>query len=303
MRPYVPKYRPTTPSPTELFDKTPSVHRGFKAMLLGRERHEDTREGSWRTMWSKDNKKKWEKRMKDLGLVGSLRNVVTNPQENGFSNGVDKITYTGHSLGGALALLMAYYTAKLFDGNNDPKVQAFTFASPQLGDKKWAKEMAKMVREGRLDITQIEVDGDWVPVLQPWLTHPHEADKDGEVNWRHYDTKGLNGVTNLPDDAAGIKHNEHLHGQRMWTEMIGRMVGSSNLTANLLKKVTNVQNNTPTWRKEKWVRSIGRLNKRSDSLTEKAEEANITPDFDPMYAFDRQDEWCGGKYRNFHLKP
>lgn len=56
-----------------------------------------------------------------------------------------RLTFTGHSLGGALAALAAF----LFDGGeeNNERLQLYTFGEPRVGNAQFARNMERYVPE------------------------------------------------------------------------------------------------------------------------------------------------------------
>jgi hypothetical protein len=74
------------------------------------------------------------------------------------------VVLTGFSLGGALAALAAE-EIRTFWGLN-PKV--ITFAAPPVGTRKYAASQGP--------ITRVVLDGDAIPALAPWFSHPKTAE-------------------------------------------------------------------------------------------------------------------------------
>jgi predicted lipase len=73
---------------------------------------------------------------------------------------------TGHSLGGALAQLLAFILAGILEAKELPakKVIAITYASPRVGNKKFQKAFKALEKEGKLRHIRVSNDGDVVPV-------------------------------------------------------------------------------------------------------------------------------------------
>lgn len=104
------------------------------------------------------------------GFVDALWRVQLHIETRlGFSNRIKPIYITGHSLGGALAVV---HSAVLFTKNEHDRIaEVVTFGAPRVANrasKKWlnSKYQAK--------ITQYRIPGDRVPHLPPvWLGYHH----------------------------------------------------------------------------------------------------------------------------------
>lgn len=61
-----------------------------------------------------------------------------------------RLTITGHSLGGAVGALLAYYFAARYP---DMTVELISFGAPNVGDEGFAKEFNKKVNNRHLTFT------------------------------------------------------------------------------------------------------------------------------------------------------
>lgn len=100
-------------------------------------------------------------------IVGHIKKLYDNPEFEDYD-----LYVTGHSLGGALAQLMAMKLAASdnFSPKNYPQafpVTAITFASPQVGDASFQQASSLLEKAGRLRHIRFSNQGDLVPVLPP----------------------------------------------------------------------------------------------------------------------------------------
>jgi hypothetical protein len=72
-----------------------------------------------------------------------------------------RLNVAGHSLGGALASLFAFYAAtdERLRADKHP-VEVFSFASPPVGDNRFRKAFKRLERDGRLQYARIANDHD-----------------------------------------------------------------------------------------------------------------------------------------------
>jgi len=79
-----------------------------------------------------------------------------------YLHGNKKVIFTGHSLGGALASLLALTAADMQVGPwSNPKTSLITFGQPKIGNKEFAKKHDQLIPPVRKMI--FVVDGDLVP--------------------------------------------------------------------------------------------------------------------------------------------
>jgi hypothetical protein len=87
---------------------------------------------------------------------------------------IDTILYTGHSLGGAVATLMAYYMST--NDNNDHTIELITFGSPRVGNAEFVEDFASSNIGVSYRITHAY---DMVPHVPQMFLHynhiPHEV--------------------------------------------------------------------------------------------------------------------------------
>ncbi len=108
---------------------------------------------------------KWHK-----GFVTALWRVQLHIETRlGFSNRIKPIYITGHSLGGALAVVHA---AALFTKNeHDRVVEVVTFGAPRVANRASRKWLDSKYQD---KITQYRIPGDRVPHLPPvWMGYHH----------------------------------------------------------------------------------------------------------------------------------
>lgn len=102
--------------------------------------------------------------------------------------GVKKITLTGHSIGGACAMLCAYET-KGFD------LDCVIFGSPATGNQRFYNRVQERVSK----MTSVVVENDWVPILFTLNQIPCLKIKDKRVRclFNHNIDKYVSGINHL----------------------------------------------------------------------------------------------------------
>ncbi len=123
-----------------------------------------------------------------------------------------RIWLTGHSLGGALAVLLA---ATLLDASRQTTIPIdglYTFGAPRVGDKRFAAAINAGIKGANFRVVNLE---DIVPHLPPEMIFSHSGHR-------------------VLFDAEGARHNQ----RRKWVEAkgkiwgwIGRTIGSRRLIA------------------------------------------------------------------------
>jgi hypothetical protein len=98
-------------------------------------------------------------------IVGHIKKLYDIPTYEDYD-----LYVTGHSLGGALAQLMAMKLAASDSLKNYPQafpITAITFASPQVGGGYYQQAFSLLEKAGRLRHIRFSNQGDMVPVLPP----------------------------------------------------------------------------------------------------------------------------------------
>lgn len=81
-----------------------------------------------------------------------------------------KLYVTGHSLGGALSSIAAFYLA--CDDDVPKPVTCISFAAPRVGDEGFLKATNQLEREKRLRMLRVVNDNDSIPVM-PMIGYQH----------------------------------------------------------------------------------------------------------------------------------
>jgi len=130
-------------------------------------------------------------------IVKSLREIYTSTKK-GYDGIEDYSLYvTGHSLGGAMAQILAFTLA----GSNldflpkDKPVRAITFASPEVGDSGYVASFMELEKASKLRHIRVSNQGDAVPIVFN-LTPIHTFEQPG-VNVHVY-----------KDNEATVQYNK-----------------------------------------------------------------------------------------------
>ena len=129
-----------------------------------------------------------------------------------FKNNDQKLWFTGHSLGGALASLAAGVMAE----NNYPIFGLYTFASPRPGDKVFAEQLGEAIEGPHYRVVN---SLDVVPHVppEPFFSHPgnrkilkQEETKDDSDSWWDERVKVLRAFVDRSMNALDIASNHVL---------------------------------------------------------------------------------------------
>ena len=166
----------------ELFKKTefkPTIHRGFASYLF--DNRKEVREDGTTVM-----------RTRFDCIVASLKDSFEELDEDDRKN--YDVCVTGHSLGGALANLLACKIAEIErDCSFFDKVLAMTFAAPVVGGQSYNEAFQALEKQGRLRYIRISNENDLIPT-QPYPFYTQNGvnlhvRKDKKMNYAYRNTK------------------------------------------------------------------------------------------------------------------
>ena len=121
---------------------------------------------NFRTAYLFGNTNNDEGKSKFYQILATLKELYAYKDEEAGRDYSDYDLYvTGHSLGGALAQLLAFTLAGSKDSDFLPKpVTAISYASPQVGKSGYLRAFEKLEKDGKLRHIRVSNEGDVVPV-------------------------------------------------------------------------------------------------------------------------------------------
>ncbi|KAL7534784.1 hypothetical protein ACHAXR_006071, partial [Thalassiosira sp. AJA248-18] len=158
-----------------------------------------------------------------------FHNIDSVGRELAAPDGSYELSITGHSLGGALATITAFYAASSDVFAKVKTIRAFTYAAPRVGCQRFAHAFQYLERKGRLRMARFSNTCDIVPLVPFCSANGYKIGRPYKHVGVHVRLHGVNKFAQYRlRQALDVTYPKH---QDLWSKM--RRCFSNSLVANL----------------------------------------------------------------------